>query len=376
MKLCYVSTMLAPFDDGGPGTVANYLLKEFVKNKNLEITLIINDRAQEQDVINEFGNKFSKIIRISEDENALQYFKLMTLGAKQIWKVINDNDIVHINSLWSLRGFYIGPIASVLRRPLILTWHGLSARHYFGQKSLKSLAYSAEFSTENALYTRIIVNSNYMKSYVSNFYDHNKVCLIRNGVKINEIDSAKRVSLDGEVSLLFVGKLMPIKGVDILLKAFAIIRKLTDKDVRLYLAGTGSEEANYQAMASQLHIEKWVTFLGHIPLNECYSLYKSCSIFVSSSRFESAPMAVLEGMGAGAPIVATDTGGTPEIALHMRNCLLSNKDPQDLAEKILQLISNANLRGQMSENNLEDSKKYSWPSIASAHVELYSSLLR
>jgi glycosyltransferase involved in cell wall biosynthesis len=377
MKLCYISTMLAPFNAGGPGTVANYLLKEFIKHPNLEITLICNNSASEEEIINEFGDKFTKIIRISEDENIPEYFKLMTKGAKQIWKVFNDNDIVHINSLWSLRGFYIGPFASLLRKPLILTWHGLSARHYFKEKNplLKDIAYSTEFAISNALYSKIIVNSTYMHGYISKFQKEDKICLIRNGVNFGDMEKAGKRSLEGEISLLFVGKLIPIKGVDLLLEAVAILKKSTTKDIRLYLAGTGSHESYYRSLAFKLNISGSVIFLGYLPLSECYSLYKSCTIFVSSSRFESAPMAVLEGMAAGAPIVATTAGGTPEIAIHMRNCLLASKNSRDIAEKILYLIYHPDERARLSENNLIDIQQYSWPKIASSHLDLYSSLI-
>jgi glycosyltransferase involved in cell wall biosynthesis len=369
--------MLAPFDQGGPGTVAHYILKEFTKMKNIEISLVVNDSASEKEIIEIFGNRFNNIIRIANDRSNFEYFKLMTKGAKETWKIINDNDIIHINSIWTLRGFYIPPFASLLRKPLLYTWHGLSEKHYFGEnnQSIKKIAHSADFALTNSLWSRVIVNSGFMQKYVSQFYDANRIRLIPNGVKINEIRNAKKTSLEGEISLLFVGKLIPIKGLDLLLEAFSILKRSTTKDVRLYIAGTGSHESEYRSLASRLNIEKWVNFLGQVPLSECYSLFKSCSIYVIPSRFESASMALLEGMAAGAPIVATDTGGNGEIAKSMRNCLLTKIEPQDIAEKITFLIDSPNERKTFSENNIKDSESYSWENIASSHVDLYNSLI-
>jgi glycosyltransferase involved in cell wall biosynthesis len=236
------------------------------------------------------------------------------------------------------------------------------------------MLHKSESSLNRNIAKKVVVNSGFMRQYAATSINPEKICLIRNGVALNEVRSAARRTLDGEVNLLYVGRLNPLKGLDLLLEAFAKIKKTTTKDVRLYVAGSGSFESDYRQMASELHIDKWVTFLGRVPINECYTLFRSCSIFVSPSRFDSAPMAVLEGMAAGAPIVATNAGGTPEIAKNMRNCLLVKKTSEELAEKISYLIARPDECERLSANNLEDAEKYSWQNIASEHTKLYSSL--
>jgi glycosyltransferase involved in cell wall biosynthesis len=376
LNLAYISLMLAPFDEGGPGTVAYHILKEFVDMPDIAVTLIVGDSPSEEDIIDVYGDRFQKIVRIPRGRTSHNYANLLTGKAKEVWKALDGVDIVHINNIWILRNFYFPLFSSLRLKPTVFTWHGTSQEVFYGEKGqmAKYVAYYSTFSIHKRLWSKVIVNSEFMRTLVSRYYNAKRICLIRNGVQIDQIRKAKKVQLEGEVKLLFVGKLISLKGVDLLLKAFSDLKNSTSTDIRLYIAGTGTHEPMYKSLASQLGVEKQVHFLGHLPLSECYSLYRSCSMLVLPSRFESAPMTLLEGLAAGIPIVATNVGGIPEIVEDGRNGFLTRPDSSEIAEKIRFLIAHPEDCERISRNNLEDAGKYSWRNIALAHIDLYKSL--
>jgi glycosyltransferase involved in cell wall biosynthesis len=107
-------------------------------------------------------------------------------------------------------------------------------------------------------------------------------------------------------NLLAVGRLAPEKGFDLLLNAFALVRR-DQPHAGLVIVGKGREEARLKALAIQLEIEDAVSFAGHV--DRPARFYAGADIFVLSSRHEGMPNAVLEAFASGLPVVATPASG-------------------------------------------------------------------
>ena len=133
-----------------------------------------------------------------------------------------------------------------------------------------------------------------------------------------------------EILLGSVGRLVPQKGFDVLLRALALIPR---RDIRLLIAGTGGEEATLRRLAAELGVEDRVCFAGYrrdVPrLMKCFDLY------THASRFEGMPIVVLEAMASGCPIVATAVDGTRELIENgVHGLLVPPENPASLAEAI------------------------------------------
>ncbi|GIW68399.1 MAG: glycosyl transferase [Candidatus Parcubacteria bacterium] len=111
---------------------------------------------------------------------------------------------------------------------------------------------------------------------------------------------------------LSMSEMLPVKGLDISLEAFAkLAREKPHLDWRYFLAGEGPERARLEALANALGIRKRVRFLGQV--SQSATLLRGADAFVLPSRSEGLPYAVLEAAVAGVPIVATKVGGIPEV---------------------------------------------------------------
>jgi glycosyltransferase involved in cell wall biosynthesis len=153
--------------------------------------------------------------------------------------------------------------------------------------------------------------------------------------------------------LLFVGRLTPEKGLDILLESLSEAHLPTGGTPSLRVVGSGPEEARLKALVSELSIEKSVIFDGHISHGpELFSRYENARVLVMPSRTEGVPKTAYEAMAFGCPVVAAAVGGLPEIVGHAneRGCLVAPEDPYSLMDALNVLLSEEALMAQMSEN--------------------------
>jgi glycosyltransferase involved in cell wall biosynthesis len=123
----------------------------------------------------------------------------------------------------------------------------------------------------------------------------------------------------GDIVIGGVGRLEPQKRFDLLIQAIAIVRR-TRPDVRLLLAGEGSSRAALEAEIVRLEQQEACRLLGHTP--DVAGFHHALDLFVQSSDYEGTPNVVLEAMAMETPVVATDVGGTGEIALDGQHAVL------------------------------------------------------
>jgi glycosyltransferase involved in cell wall biosynthesis len=109
--------------------------------------------------------------------------------------------------------------------------------------------------------------------------------------------------------LVCVGELRPVKAIDVLIEALAILKQ-SGRRVSVTIAGEGPEGPKLQAQTERLGVADQVHFIGHCPARKAFTLGR---VFVIPSRAESLPYVVLEAAAAGMPIIATAVGGIPEI---------------------------------------------------------------
>ena len=147
--------------------------------------------------------------------------------------------------------------------------------------------------------------------------------------------------------ILAVGRLVKVKGFDLLLKAFS---QLNAREWRLVILGEGLERANLEKQVDELKIEKNVSMPGRVTDVEQY--YKKASIFVLSSKSEGFPNALIEAMGYGCASVAFDclTGPSDIIDDNKNGILVEAENINNLSKGIRYLIDQPKKREELGEN--------------------------
>jgi glycosyltransferase involved in cell wall biosynthesis len=130
--------------------------------------------------------------------------------------------------------------------------------------------------------------------------------------------------------LLYVGSLIPVKGLDLLLRALAGLRSRRS-DWHLDVMGDGSDRAACQALVRELGLDGKVTFHGQISKADVATAMAGADLLVVPSRWENAPCVIIEAMACGLPVLATRVGGIPEIVDDEIGMLVPGEDVEQLA---------------------------------------------
>ncbi|NMC11497.1 MAG: glycosyltransferase family 1 protein [Chloroflexi bacterium] len=188
--------------------------------------------------------------------------------------------------------------------------------------------------------------------------------------------------------LLFVGRIEPLKGLEILIKAIAIMReRLQSVSPQFCLAVIGgdpeitpqkmdSEMARLQLLREKYRLQDFVAFLGQRDQNTLPYYYSAANAVVVPSHYESFGMVALEAMACGTPVVASQVGG---LAFLVQDCVtgftVPVDDPEALADRLLKLLCDEELRSKLGKQAAAFAQQYGWEHIAKRIVELYQNTL-
>lgn len=298
-----------------------------------------------------------------------------------------DTDIVHVHfdiPPAPLAGLYY---AKRKKKPLILTYHGDWPANYGNVFRRGSLYITNKYFVNKILSSAskiISPSEHYINAslFLKNYKD--KIVTIPNGIDIGEFDilytkEQCRLMLNIPVYnrvLLFCGYLSPHKGPDILLRAFSQIKRYY-QDIKLIFMGDGLMLNYLQAMAKVLGIEKDVIFVGNINGIRKTMYYKSADIFCLPSVMESFGIVNLEAMACSIPIIASNTGGIPDIVKQGYNgILVEPRNDVAMANAIARLLDDENLAKKMGERGNKLVKEYTWEKIAERTYKVYNEVLQ
>jgi glycosyltransferase involved in cell wall biosynthesis len=132
----------------------------------------------------------------------------------------------------------------------------------------------------------------------------------------------------------WVGRLIPVKGCDVFLRA---MNELRDLPIHASIVGGGPEQERLQALVAEPAMRARVHFHGYV--QAAARFYRAFDVWVLSSRSEGTPMALFEAMAADVPIVATDVGGVGDVVSQAEACLVAPEDPEALAASLRDIYS-------------------------------------
>jgi|GEM_PF-2554802 len=206
-----------------------------------------------------------------------------------------------------------------------------------------------------------------------------QIKIIPNGVYLEEFDrvtetdiiAARQTWPQGEIKILFVGRLARAKAADILLRTLATIPEAS----LLLIGPDAGEQENLQTLIQQLKIVERAKFLPPPPRSQVCAAFRACDIFVLPSRYgENFGIAAIEAMAASRPVIVSDRGGLPALVTSGQNGLVvPAESPEALGEALQRLIASEDLRqafGRQGRKLVEAG--YTWEKVGEAYFSLFA----
>jgi L-malate glycosyltransferase len=264
--------------------------------------------------------------------------------------------------------FYSLAGARLAGASVIHTEHGLST--YTKPHLRRALRFLSRFCA-----AVVVVGSEGVRLMEKDLKIHSKVHLIPGGVKLDKFASARadaRSALgiaESDRILTTVARLHPEKNHRMLVQAFAIVKQ-TLRNVQLLIVGEGPERAAIEQEIATLRLEASVRLLGvrrDIPV-----ILNASDLFLLSSDREGLPIAILEAMAAGLPVVATSVGDVPSVVSARRNGLLvPSGNVEEFAKAITEVLSNPQLSRVMGQESRDRAQEFSLDRMVERFENLY-----
>lgn len=213
--------------------------------------------------------------------------------------------------------------------------------------------------------------------------DVSKVTVIPPGVDTSHFypipkeEARESIGIPGaDRMLLFVGRIEPLKGLETLIRALALMRaEGVQCQVPHYLAVVGgdpgasgenlsTEMARLQELRREQGMDELVLFLGKRAQDSLPYYYSAADVLIMPSHYESFGMVALEGMACGTPVVASQVGGLAFLVQDgVTGFVVPDGDPRALSERLTRLLTEPDLRQKLGEQAAEYARQYAWENI-------------
>jgi glycosyltransferase involved in cell wall biosynthesis len=316
-----------------------------------------------------------------------QNFRISLTPQLEVRKIIQDfqPDVIHIQMPLG-----IGQAAMFIGRrydiPVISTSHAMAENLLDNLKKVAPLSRPINYMLSDygrRFHSKADVITSPTESGIKSFGKHvekvNKpIEIISNGVDLCEYipqapapETYKKFNLPTDLTIVtYIGRVDAEKHLSVLLRAME--RVLSQTKAHLLIVGAGVDSNNLEELADELHIKDHVTFAGRVSDEDKVALEHVGRLYAISSPAELQSIATLEAMACGQPVVAVDAGALGELCHDGENgFLFSLDDDEEMADGIMKILSNDELREQFSKESLAIARTHDLNSTIAQFQALY-----
>ena len=387
-KLAVLSMHTSPLaqpgvGDGGGMNVYVREVSSALEQAGISSTVFTRRVDSETPQVMTFGNGL-KVVQINAGD--------FSLSKEDLFLVINDfkngvedflvNEDQHdalLANYW-LSGAAAHQLKHSLQLPLITTFHTLA--RVKAASGDRSHGYEQRVKIETELIgcsDVILSNSSFELEQLDTLYgaDPSRIEIVPPGVDHSIFSPASKkearqlLNLREQPTLLFVGRIQPLKGVDL---AISTLSKLGHRDAQLVLIGSSSgpdgptEERRIRQMVEELGLKNRVLFVEPQSHEKLVDWYRAADVVLMPSRSESFGLVALEAAASGVPVVASKVGGLQTIVEDgLSGYLIDDRDPCSYADHVYKIISDTEKAKEMSIQAVNKSKSFTW-SVTAARL--------
>jgi glycosyltransferase involved in cell wall biosynthesis len=384
LKVLFVTGRLYPWNSGGVGNVQYHLTQWLSQFNDIDLT-VLGTIPLGCEIPQIYSNNLHLCALQTPGKNdslpdVLFSNLLYPISVGHLY----DFDIIHFNVIPGLR---VGTFFQLVKKmqhnsKLVLSLHGIPEEvELYAPDRLNAILSRLNFTIGTnylSYFDSVVVNSLFVRSRYLSMSHSAKIQVIPNGIDSSLFKFRDRnVSHNMRAEILNYGNIAPIKGGEILIRAFAksdVARKahtltFIGKDI-------GGYSAKLAKLARMLGVGDRVQIIKAMPRNKLFSRILECNFTVFPSLWEGFGIAVLEAMALGKSVIATCVGGPSDfINDGIDGYLINPRDVDRLTHLLDLLSSDPDLRDKIGKNALKKAEKYTWDKISKKYRSLYYNIL-
>ncbi|MFL2770840.1 MAG: glycosyltransferase family 4 protein [Rhodospirillaceae bacterium] len=360
---------------GGGGGNATQQLGRALTSKGLKVTVLTAAQGNLPRRENDHGVEIYRIWSARRRRDRCSILEMLIFMAHALFAAPGIARQTKANATLIFFGVPCGPVGWWLKYKLGLPYiislqggdvpgfmgHELSFYHRLSSPLIKRVWEEAY---------AVIANSRGLAALAHSYAPDIEVGMIPAGADLDSFLPRNKPTPSGPLRLLFVGRLVNQKGLDILFRALAALGN--QEKWALTIAGGGPLEDTLMDTAQDLDLHDRITFCGWLERSQLSIVYNEADVFVLPSRAEGMPNAMLEAMAASLPVIGSRVAGIEEVVVnHETGLLVPPDDAEALTEALNTLLQDrdkAFALGQAARKRTED--YYSWNVASSAYAEL------
>lgn len=363
MKIMVLGTRGIPNIPGGVETHCEHLYPRMLKDGSNRITVICRNGYAADKTRKEYNGIILKNIYSPKSKS---FEAIVHSFLSVIYIVFKRPDIVHIHA--------IGPnlvtgLAKLFNLKVVMTHHGPDYKRMKWNGLAKFFLKTGEWMGVKFA-KKIIVISQEIKDHVTETYNRTDCVLIPNGVDkpiaSTNTDYIESLDLVKDQYIFTLGRFVPEKGFDYMIRAYA--QSAISKRYKLVIAGDADHESEYSLELKSLAKKNNVILTGFVKGEKLKQLFSNAGLFILPSFYEGLPIALLEAMSYGLPILASDIAANTQVNLPI-DCYFK------VGNEVLLLDYLDHIKLGDHKRFEYDMKQYDWDLIAEETLEVYKSLL-
>ncbi len=387
-KLAVLSMHTSPLaqpgvGDGGGMNVYVREVSSALEQAGISSTVFTRRVDSETPQVMTFGNGL-KVVQIDAGDFSLSKEDLFLVindfkdGVEDF--LVNEDQYDALLANYWLSGAAAHQLKHSLQLPLITTFHTLARVKAASGDRSHGYEQRVKIETEVIGCSDVILsNSSFEMEQLDTLYgaDPSRIEIVPPGVDHSIFSPASKkearqlLNLKEQPTLLFVGRIQPLKGVDL---AISTLSELGNRDAQLVLIGSSSgpdgptEERRIRQMVEELGLKNRVLFVEPQSHEKLVDWYRAADVVLMPSRSESFGLVALEAAASGVPVVASAVGGLQTIIEDgLSGYLIDDRDPCSYADHVYKIISDTEKAKEMSIQAVNKSKSFTW-SVTAARL--------
>lgn len=337
-------------------------------------------------------NKSLRIIHLPAGQRDLDKYELLSSLPDFIENLVSfaanqsrTYDVIH--SHYWLSGFVGNHLKQIWQLPHITTFHTLAeVKQRFMSGTIESPDRVAIEANIISLADAVVAFTTHEKEALVNYYGatSDQVSVIPCGVDlelfkpIEQFEARSHLDFDARPIILFVGRIEPLKGVDLLCKTVAMMKDLGSP--RVVVIGGEAERTEMDRLydlVQDLDVGSQVEFVGPVPHRELPLYYNAADVVAIPSYYESFGLVAVEALACGTPVIASRVGGLSDIVQSGQvGYLVSCRRPESFAERLEIVVGNKHLRDSFKDAARSSVMHLGWGNVALEIGALYHSFAK